>query len=222
MSISDTLDGGPRGVPMRFTPPAQLAKIDLDESPELRMQRTYQQAATVLPNADPGELAHLALMQEVTVARLISEGAVYAAHCVARSEAEPATLCTAEFAILIQETDLPAAQPLATIANGLKEPGEPRATAFVQYPAGEALVVGEEVSITPSVLPSGRPNTRSYSMRLAQVIMPLPGRQRLATMSVSSYHLHDWPHFVRMLNDIAHSVRFSESDGTAISDRLGI
>lgn len=222
MSISNVLDGSPRGVPMRFTPPAQLQKINLDEAPELRLQRTYREAARVLPDADPGELAHLALMQEVSVARLMSEGAVYAAHCVARSEAEPTVLCTAEYAIVIKESDLPATQPLAKIANGLKEPGEPRATAVVAYPAGEAVVVGEEVSITPSALPSGRPNGESYSMRQAQVIMPLPDRQRLAIMSVSSTHLRDWPHFVRMLNDIAHSVRFSASDSSGINNRLNV
>lgn len=174
------------------------------------MQRTYQEAYALLPEADPTEHLNLVLLQEIMLAQLINEGAVYAAHCLARSEADPERLCTAEFSILIKEVELPPEQPLATIANGLREPGEPRAVATVTYPAGEAIVTGEELAVQPPMLPSGRPSTTTHRMRQARVLLPLPDRQLLAILGITSTDLADWPHFVRILNDIAHSVSFTE------------
>lgn len=185
------------------------------------MQRTYRQAASTYSGADPEELAHLALTQEVAIAALIDDGAVYVANCVARSESEPTTLCTAQFVILVQEADLPMENPLSVLANGLKEPGEPRETVLVEYPAAEAVLVGEERAVTPTMLPSGRANSETHRMRQAQVIMPFPGNRRIAVMSVSSQYLQEWPHFTRMLDDIAQSIRFDDGEQEAgIGDRL--
>lgn len=220
MSITGALDGAQAGVPLRFTPPGQLVKMPLDATPDERMNQTYREAAAVLSEATPEKLANLVLMQEISMSALLRDGAVYAATCVARSEAEPATLCTAQFVVLVQEAYLPQENPLSTLASGLQEPGVPRKTAIVEYHAGSAVLVGEERSVTPSRLASGRKNTETYRMRQAQVIIPFPGYRRLALMSVSSQHLQDWEHFTRMLDDMAESIRFDDGTEPSIEDRL--
>ncbi|WP_034267479.1 hypothetical protein [Haloechinothrix halophila] len=82
---------------------------------------------------------------EEGVDKLREAVAVYAALCVCRSEANPATLSAAQFAIFVKNIKLSGERPLAAVAGGLRKPGEPRETAFVRFPSGDGLVVGEEV-----------------------------------------------------------------------------
>lgn len=216
----DRLDEAAQGLPIYFTAPAQLHRIDLSEKPEQRYLRTYEGAKQLLGEVDDADCHHIATLQELMLGRLIDAGVVYCAQAFAHSEVDTHKLCTAQFTIIVRELSLPHGQSLSLLANGLRDPGDPREVATVQYPAGEAVVIGEELEVKPSITASGQPNTKSYRMRQAQIIMPLPARQRVAIIGTSSTDLEDWEHFVRMLNEIAHSVSFRKKDANNVSARL--
>lgn len=221
MSISTALDGAQPDEALYFTPPAQLHKIDLTEDPEQRFRRTAEEATAILgESASQAEREHIAVLQEHMLASLVDEGAIYVAQALARSEVHTDQLCTAQFTIIVRDIAIPDDQPLSVVANGLKEPGEPRELATVSYPAGEAIIMGEELEIRPSVAASGEPNPTPYRMRQAQVLFPFPDRQRMAIVGVNSTHFDDWDHFVRMLNDIASSLSFTPPSNAGVSARL--
>lgn len=204
--------------PLRFTVPDQFTELPLDEDPEARIKRTYERLSETMRGANGTQRMHLVFMQEYMLTKLITKGAVYAALCVCRSEANPATLSAAQFAIFVKDVKLSGERPLAAVAGGLKKPGEPRETAFVQFPAGEGLVVGEEVRVDSPVTVTGRTERNMTTVRQAQVIMPFPNLRKLAILSMSSTFLADWPYYAGMLNDIAHSVSFTEKN-ESIADR---
>lgn len=218
MTIATVLDNSASGDALYFDAPVQLQKVDLTESAETLYQRTYENVAAMVGEENHAEREHIAMLQQSMLARLVEAGAVYVAHAVARSEANPDRLCTAQYTVLIRDVEVP--ESLSILANGMKERGEPRETAVVEYPAGEAVVVGEELEIRPEMTAGGRPNTESYRMRQAQVLLPFPNRRRLAVIGVSSSNLEDWDNFVRMLDDIANSASFKPPASTGVAARL--
>lgn len=201
-------------VPFYFSVPGHFSEIPLTEDPETRVRSTFQRVAT------DAERVHVTFLQEYLQAKLLAEGAVFAALCLCRSEADPRKLSTALFAIFVKDVKLSGERPLAAVAGGLKNPGQPREAVFARFPAGEGLVVGEELNVTIPVDLRGRPRPTTHTIRQAEVLIPFPDRQRLAVLSVTSESLDDWIHYAGMLNDIAHSVRFTKP-GTSIADRLG-
>lgn len=208
-----------RRVPLYFTVPGQFVELPLTEDPEERVRRTYERVSASMPGATDAQRVHLTFMQEYLLAKLASEGAVYAALCLCRSEANPTKLSAAQFAIFVKTVEFSGERPLAAVAGGLKNPGQPRETAFVQFPAGEGLVVGEELMVTLPVTLAGRPQPSTHTMRQAEVMIPFPDMRRLAVLSMSSEFLEDWVYYAGMLNDIARSVSFTERD-TSIAGRL--
>lgn len=162
---------------------------------------------------------HLVFMQEFMLSRLLQEGAVWAALCMCRSDADPAKLSTAQFAIFVKDVKLDGERPLAAVAGGLKEPGRPLETAFVPFPAGEGLVIGEELRVDSPVTLTGRRQRNTHIVRQAQVMIPFPDKRRLAIISASSESLGDWADYANMLNGIAQSVSFTD-ENTGIRDRL--
>ena len=219
MNITSKLSDDGR-VPLRFRVPTQLHEIALDEDPDKRIGLTYQLTARTLPSATEIERMHFTLMQEMALASLVNEGCVYAAHCIAHSAADPAKLSLGMFTVLVKKADLQAERPLAAIAGGLRRPGEPKEIVFADYPAGEALVIGEEVKARLPTNVVGHRTTHTSVVRQAQVIFALPSRQHLAILGVSSESIEDWRHYVAMLNGIAESMSFSRSEDTGIAARL--
>lgn len=207
-------------VPFYFTVPGQFSELPLTEDPEARVRRTFERVAASLRSATDAERVHVTFLQEYLLAKLLAEGAVYAALCLCRSETHPGKLSTAQFAIFVKDIKLSGERPLAAVAGGLKNPGQPRETAFVHFPVGEGLVVGEELKMTIPVDLRGRPHPSTHIVRQAEVLIPFPDRQQLAVLSVTSEALDDWIHYAGMLNDIAHSVRFTKP-GRSIADPLG-
>jgi hypothetical protein len=220
MSITDALDAGRTRVPLRFTVPEQLREIFFDEPAETRIERTYRELRTSLRGLTSEQALHLVYTQEQMLAKLWDEGAVYVGQCCARSDAEPTTLTTAQFTILVKKAELQAERPLAAVAGGLKKPGEPRELIFVDYPAGEALVVGEELTVRTPFTPLGRPTPTTHRLRQAQVILPFPDKRRLAIIGVSSEDLEDWRSYVEILDGIARSVSFTEPGVNPISEHM--
>lgn len=205
--------------PLRFTFPGQFTELPLDEDPEIRVRRTYEAVSARMPDATDAERVHRVFLQEFMLYKLLQEEAVWAALCVGRSEADPAMLGAAQFAIFVKDVKLEGDSPLAAVAGGLKEPGKPLETSFVQFPAGEGLVVGEELRVDIPITLDGRRERNTHIVRQAQVMIPFPNKRRLAIISASSESLGDWIHYANMLNDIAQSVSFTE-ESTAIRDRL--
>lgn len=144
--------------PLRFSFPGQFTELPLDEDPETRVRRTYAAVSAKMPDATDSERLYRVFLQEFMLSKLLQEGAVWSALCVGRSEAEPATLSTAQFAIFVKDVKLSGDTPLAAVADGLKEPGKPLETSFVQFPAGEGLVVGEELRVDLPVTLAGTEN----------------------------------------------------------------
>lgn len=218
--ISDILDADNTRVPLRFTVPEQLREFSFDEPAEYRIERTYRELRGALRGLTAEQALHLVYTQEQMLAKLWDEGAVYVGQCVARSDAEPTSLSTAQFTVLVKGAELHAEQPLAAVAGGLRKPGEPREIIFADYPAGEALVVGEELTARTPFSPLGRPVSTHHRLRQAQVILPFPDKRRLAIIGVSSEALEDWQSYVEILDGIARSVSFTEPGVNPISGRL--
>lgn len=206
--------------PLWFTVPEELHHVDLDEDPELRVRRTYQNVAATLTGASTAERLHVVFLWEVMLAQLASEGAVYVGHCLARSDSDPARLSTAQFSVLAKEADLSARRPLSAVASGLRKPDGSREVGFAEFSAGEALVVGEELQVRRPSTMTGKPEESVHRVRQAQVILPFPGYRRMAVLGVSSEDVGDWDHYVSMLNGIADSVSFTDPQAPSIADRL--
>lgn len=221
MSIMEALDGNADDS-IYFSIPSHFNRVDLTEPPEARIRRTYEDVQAVLGNPDSDQCSHIATLLEMMISRLVDYGAVYVAQGFAQSEANPGTLCTAQFTIFVKEAELETDQPLSLLASGLRDPGSPRQAAVVEYPAGAAVVVGEELEVSPSVTAAGRPTMERYRMRQAQVLLPFPNRRRVAVLSLTSTHLDDWHHFVRILNDIACSFSFTPRNDNSVVGRLEV
>lgn len=207
-----------RRLPLRFTIPGNFVELPLDAIPAERVRDTYQRVSAGMPAATDAQRIHLVFMQEFLLSKMIRGGAVYAAVCVCKSETHPGKLSTAQFAIFSKEVALRGDRPLAAVAGGLKEPGQPRETEFARFPAGEGVVVGEQLRVDFSHA-IGQQKTGRHIIRQAQVLLPSPDNKHLVVLSMSSESIEDWHFYASMLNDIAHSVSFTE-ENKSISDRL--
>ena len=206
-------------VPLRFTVPDGLTELDLHGDPDERVQRTYEALRGASP-AGEQEVVRMVVTQEAMLARLLQEGAVYAAMCLARSEVDPAQLVTAQFSVLVKAQELHGQYPLRDVSRGLRSPGEPREVVLNEFPAGEALVIGEEVRVGLGNESGDSTDGGARVVRQAQVVFAFPGNERIAILTLASEHLDDWPYFVAMLDSIAHSVSFSNGETSSIADRL--
>ncbi|WP_154663740.1 hypothetical protein [Saccharomonospora iraqiensis] len=218
--LSNLLDENHARVPLRFRVPDEFWEIALDEPPEERARRTFDGFRGKLGLTER-QAFHLAFSQEHMVVRLRDQGAVYVGQCVARSEIDPAVLTSAQYTILVKKADLDAEDPLDAVAGGLRKSGEPREVLFTEFPAGKALVVGEELAVTSPFGPLGEPRPTSQRVRQAQVVLPFPDRRRLAIIGVSSENLADWPSYVEILDGIARSVSFTDPPTRSIAGVLG-
>lgn len=207
-------------IPIRFSVPEQFQEVSLEEMPEQRAQRQYDALVRTFSDLGSTQCIRLVLAQEMGLSYLIESGAIYAATCLARSEAEPSMGVTAFFTVIVKEAELHGDRPLVDIAKGLRTPGEPREIIFNHFPAGEALVVGEEVVVTQPVSVLGESRQERHRLRQAQVIFALPGNEAVAILTMASPGLYDWTHFVATLNGISHSISFGNSRESAVTLRL--
>lgn len=190
------------GVKFWFKVPEVLVTLDLFADPEARVRRFHSDVGK-LPGITSQESGQLAVGQEVLVARLVSQGVVYASYCPAKSEVNPGLLVSALITIAVYDLGVPVSRSVSTIADGLREPGVPRAVVTVDYPSGSALVTGSEYSV--------RNSTRfSQVVRNAQVAMPMPESGKVAVFEISSTFLDDWVNFTEILNGIVRSVTFTD------------
>ncbi len=209
-------------IPFRFTVPRLLMAVDLAEAPEARMRRALEQWPAALRGLTPHQAVHLALTQEASLAKLREEGAIYVGQAFARSDHDPSRPTTGQLAIMVKPAVLQAEQPLAAIAGGLTVRGEPREIGYADFPAGEALVVGEEVTTRVPFTPLGGRTPVTHRIRQAQVIFAFPDRRRLAILSVSTEDLGDWPAYLELLNGVAKSVSFDPpAPPSSITNQLG-
>lgn len=209
-------------IPFRFAVPEQLLEVDLAEAPDARMRRALEQYPAALRGLTAQQAVHLTLTQEMSLAKFREEGAVYVGQIFARSDHDPARLTTGQLAIMVKPVDSRAEQPLAAIAGGLTVRGEPREIGYADFPAGEALVVGEEVTVRIPFTPLGRPTPVTHRMRQAQIIFAFPDKRRLAILSVSTEDLGDWQAYLAILNGVAQSVSFAlEVPESSIANKLG-
>ncbi|MFD1047563.1 hypothetical protein ACFQ1S_19475, partial [Kibdelosporangium lantanae] len=122
-------------------------------------------------------------------------------------------------ALSVREAELDAHQPLAAVADGLREPG--RDVVFSKYPAGKALVVAEEDRVTFPVSVTGAPIENTHVVRQAQIIFACPDQEHLAILSLSTESVADWETYLDILNTMADSVSFREPHArNSIADRL--
>ncbi|RRO18171.1 hypothetical protein EIL87_07955 [Saccharopolyspora rhizosphaerae] len=212
--------GSDLGAPLWFKVPDQFHELDLDEAPAERFRRAVDNATAVMSDNSGTEPLRVAYVQEAMLSQLRRQAAVYVAHCVARSEADPSKLAVAQFSILVQEAALSGTQPLPVLVNALKQPGTTREVGLADYPAGEAAVVGEEVKVVLPVTLSARAEEEERRVRQAQVLFPVPGGQHLVVVGVTSESLDDWSHYIAMLDGIARSISFTDPSRTTIADRL--
>ncbi|MBA0126330.1 hypothetical protein H0B56_12330 [Haloechinothrix sp. YIM 98757] len=212
------------GTPLYFSVPEVFQEIDLDGDPAERVRRSFARFTSTLRGATPEQCGNLVLQQEVMIGELREQGAIYAATCLVRSETEPPRLSTAQLTVCVREANLDAEQPLIAVADGLRMPGSPREVAFAEFPAGRAVLVGEEVDVHLPYTVDGRSRPRSHRVRQAQVVLPLPGNRKIAVFGISSQCLPEWSYYAAVLNDVAHSVSFtapSEDGGSPIAAVLG-
>lgn len=218
--LSETLDKNTSRIPLRFRVPEEFQELVLNESPAERARRTFDGFRRQLGLTER-QAFHLAFSQEHMVARLRDAGAVYVGQCVAQSETDPTVLTSAQYTILVKKADLDAEHPLDAVAGGLRKPGEPREVLLTEFPAGKALVVGEELAVSSPFGPLGESRVTTHDVRQAQVVLPFPDRRRLAIIGVSSENLADWSSYVEILDGIARSVSFTEPPTKSIAGVLG-
>jgi hypothetical protein len=218
MSISSTMNSVQARQPLRFTVPQELHEIDLTEDPEVRMRRAYANATAVMRGSTEEQRVYLVYTQETMVAQLQAQGAVYSGQLLARSDVDPARPATAQFSVLVKQADLDARAPLAAVADGLREPG--REVGFAQYPAGEALVIGEELKVTLPTTVTGALVPNEHIVRQAQIIFACPDDRHLAMFTMSSESLMDWRTYIDILDGMARSVSFREPGKRSIADRM--
>ncbi|MDV6011099.1 putative T7SS-secreted protein [Haloechinothrix sp. LS1_15] len=207
-----------------FTVPDVFREIELDGDPEDRVARTFDRLGSTLGGATPEQCGSLTVQQELAIAQLRQHSAVYAATCLVRTEDEPPRLSTAQFTLCVREAKLDGERPLIALADGLRLPGSAREVAFADFPAGQAVLVGEEVEVHMPYSVDGREEPRTHRIRQAQVILPLPGNRKIAVFGIASQCLHEWRYYAAMLNDIAYSVAFTpptEPGDSSISAVLG-
>src|SRR5699024_5550557 len=115
------------------------------------------------------------------------------------SEARPSRAVTGQFSVLVKESELQRDRSLLEVARGLKDPAQPREIILNEFPAGEALVVGEEVLVSQPITVWGRDSPQEHRLRQAQVVFTPPGKQITVTFVMSSQCIDDWEHFVIIL-----------------------
>lgn len=206
--------------PFTFAVPEHFNEVPLDETPEQRALRQYESLSRTFRGLDPARCLHMVLGQEMALAHMIREGAVYLATCLARSGSNPARAVTAQFSVLVKEAELHSGRSLREIARALKDPAQPREVILNEFPAGEALVVGEEVLVRQPITVLGQNSPQEHRLRQAHVIFILPKRGCTITLTMASQNIDDWEHFVTILNRIAHSVSFTSSERSNILNRL--
>ncbi|MEV0704139.1 hypothetical protein AB0I53_40335 [Saccharopolyspora sp. NPDC050389] len=217
MRVTTTKPG--LGAPLWFSVPEQFHHIDLTEAPEERIKRTYDALTAVLRSATAEQRLDMVVRQETMLSQLISQGAIYVGNCIARSDAPRSKISIAQLSITMKEARLPARRPLSVLANALREPGRAREVRVLEYPAGEALAVGEEVRLKlPAPLRGTATNT--HRVRQAQVIFPHPDGRHLVSLALSTEHVDDWPQFLGILGKVAKSISFTEPQTNTISQRL--
>ncbi|WP_141134656.1 hypothetical protein [Haloechinothrix alba] len=217
-------EGDATGDPLYFSVPPVFQEIDLDGDPEERVRRSFERFGAALEGATPEQCGSLTLQQEVMIGELLEQGAIYAATCLVRTEDEPPRLSTAQFTVCVREANLDGERPLMALADGLRVPGSPREVAFAEFPAGRAVLVGDEADVHLPYTVDGRNQPQSHRVRQAQVVLPLPGNRRIAVFGISSQCLPEWSYYAAMLDDIAYSVSFtapSEDGGSPITAVLG-
>ncbi len=220
MSIETALSGDEKRIPFRFTVPDAFHELDLAESSEDRARRTFERFRAAYPGASDDQRAHIVANQELALNGLVAQGAVYAAVVVARSYAHPEQLSFAQFSVLVQAADLRGDRPAGVLAAGMRSADSPRQVSVVDFPAGQAVVVGEEVSLSRTMTVTGEPKQHTHRMRQAQVIFARPEHGKLVTLGLVSESIADWSSYAAILNNVARSVSFSDVDAPSIVDRL--
>jgi len=208
MAIATSLNTEGDNIPLWFKVPETFMEINPDESVEDRIQRIATSAGRVV-GSTPDWQAHAALAHEALIKNLAQIDATYAAIFTSRSETLPARLISALFTVIIRDAPEITGHTMATIAHGLREPGGRTETLLVDYPAGEACVHGEQHLI--------RWNNQEQTARQAQTIFRLPDDRRIAILGITSSCLDDWEDLVGLLDDICHTVTFTDPADTPTS-----
>lgn len=208
---------------VQFTAPPEFKAIDLTEAPEERLRRTITQTAVTLPDLPVEQRAQLAISQELMAQQMAGQNVKYAATCVLRTEGERPQLTMANLTLVVQPVDFGhGADPLSLLANGLKTPGKKRETGYVHLPAGRALMLAEEVRLTPGITPFGLATDRTQVIRLAQAMVLFPDQRALAILGLSTEFLADWEDYVEIFRGIVRTIEFTRPGAsTRIADRLG-
>lgn len=197
-------------LPLRFEVPEQFTEIDLAEEPELRAERTLAQLAEYLPHSTDEQRLHLAMVQEVSISRMVAEGAVYAATLVAATEEDQPRLTTGQFTVTARRVPGGVhSHTLSEIAEQLRSDELRRDVGFVPLPAGRALAVVEDRELRTPVTVLGDASDDLHVIRQLQLTLPFPDGDRLAIFTVSTECLYDWESYVDIMGGIARTVEFT-------------
>lgn len=207
------------GVPLSFRVPDQFVEIDLRETPQQRIDRTFTTFRSFAKLTD-GEILNIAVRQEAMIMRLVDGGAVYAGTCLARTEDDVPRLVVAQLVAMVKDMDLDAADPLAAAAGGLKQPGTARDVGFLDLPSGKAMMVAERVDVSMPSTVTGRQVTTSHNVRQLQAVVPFPDKQRAAIFALSSETEAGWLDLVDVFGKLLSTVSFRPPSDTAVLDRL--
>lgn len=205
---------------LSFRVPAEFVELDLSENPSARLARTFGALSQKLTDLSSAELLTIAMRQEFMVMRLEEEGGVYSGTCAARTEEPTPRLAVAQLTTLVKDLDLTEGVTLQALASGLRTPGDPRDVGLVDLPAGQALMVAEQVVVEfPSDLTGNAGKTTSV-VRQVQTTIPFPGERKAAIFSLSSESASGWNEFLRIFGMILQTVTFDTPGKQSISSRL--
>lgn len=206
--------------PLRFGLPAKFTPIDLSADFETRMKRLHNQLASAAPNVSEAERLHLLLANQYAVERMLTEGVIYAATFLGRSDRNPTTATTAQFTVMVHDSAARGGRPLETITDALRSE-RPRAhTQLVDLPIGRCLAVMEDNRFQTLTDLLGRHTGVTHHVRQLQLIFPLVDRGQLAFFTISTECLRDWDEYVRIMAEICTSIRWADTGGSSISNVL--
>jgi hypothetical protein len=141
---------------------------------------------------------------------------------VYRPDEGPPRPSVCQFTVAVQPVDLDDSQiePLRVIADGLKMPNTSREVAFVRLNGGQAIMVGDESTVTfPSTI-TGEEIENTHVTRQIQFIMLFPDERRMAVFGLSTEFVEDWDYCLEVMATIMKTVRFRPPGTRSIADRL--
>lgn len=196
--------------PLKFSLPAEFRPIDLACDAAQRAEALHEQLLTNLPDLTADQRLHVLLANQYMVERMVSEGVIYAATFLGRSDRDASALSVAQFHVLVRDGGKRHERVLETVQDALRQERKQCQAQFVDLPIGRCLVVVEDDQFVTPVNLLGQATDKVRRVRQIQLIFPLFEQEKLAFFTLSTECLRDWDDYVGMMAEISKTIAWIE------------